>query len=59
MRRLLIPIAFVLATGTARADEAPADFIGSAKLFYRVVSCGGAEALPATIDQAVVVKHCV
>ncbi len=56
--RFLIPLVLVTAVGTAHADDA-ADFISSAKLFYRVVSCGGSEALPATMDQALVDKHCV
>ena len=47
----------VLAVATAHADE-PRDFIGDAKLFYRVASCGGTDALPAGVDQAVVDRHC-
>ena len=41
----------------AEADEA-ADFISDAKLYYRVVACGGTDPLPAGVDQAVVDKHC-
>jgi hypothetical protein len=43
--------------GVARADDA-ADFTADAKLYYRVVACGGSEAVPAGIDQATVDKHC-
>jgi hypothetical protein len=34
------------------------DYLADAKLFYRVVACGGAEPLPATIDAATVEAHC-
>ena len=37
---------------------AGADFLGDAKLFYRVVACGGTEPLPATIDAPTVEAHC-
>jgi hypothetical protein len=47
----------LLTSGSARADDAR-DFIGDAKLFYRIVACGGSDALPATVDQALVDKHC-
>jgi hypothetical protein len=43
----------------AQADpEAAADFIGDAKLFYRVVACGGTDPLPAGLDAATVEAHC-
>ena len=45
------------AEGAAPAGEAR-DFIADAKLFYRVVACGGSDALPAGVDQAQVDKHC-
>ncbi len=45
------------ATGTARADDAR-DFIADAKLFYRVVACGGTDPVPAGIDEKVVERHC-
>jgi hypothetical protein len=35
-----------------------ADFLSDAKLFYRVVACGGAEPLPASIDAPTVDAHC-
>ncbi|MBV8759215.1 MAG: hypothetical protein JO257_18145 [Deltaproteobacteria bacterium] len=56
---MLLAFAFVLtaASGSAHADEAR-DFISDAKLFYRVVSCGSTDPLPAEIDQATVDKHC-
>ncbi|HEX4492148.1 MAG TPA: hypothetical protein VH914_13150 [Acidimicrobiia bacterium] len=41
----------------ARA-EAPRDFIADALVYYRVVACGGDAAIPSTMDQAVVDKHC-
>jgi hypothetical protein len=45
------------ATGAAHADDAR-DYIGEAKLFYRVVACGGSDPLPAEVDPATVDKHC-
>lgn len=56
---MFLAVAFVLsaASGVASADE-PKDFIGDAKLFYRVVSCGSTDPLPDGIDQATVDKHC-
>jgi hypothetical protein len=51
-------IAVLTATsGVAAADE-PADFTGDAKLFYRVVACGGSDPVPAGVDQALVDRHC-
>jgi hypothetical protein len=41
----------------AGSDE-PADFIRDAKLFYRVVACGGSEPLPEGMDAATVDAHC-
>lgn len=54
-----VAIAFALtaAAGTASADEGK-DFIADAKLFYRVVACGGTEAPPANLDAKVIEKHC-
>ena len=49
----------------AQSPPAPAatdqgrDFIADAKVFYRVVSCGGTEAVPANLDAPTVDKHCV
>jgi len=56
---MFLAIAFVLsaAAGVAQADE-PRDFIPEAKLFYRIVSCGGSEAPPANLDPKVIEKHC-
>jgi hypothetical protein len=34
------------------------DFLGDAKLFYRVVACGGTDPLPAAIDAPTVEAHC-
>lgn len=45
------------APATAAADDG-ADFLNDARLFYRVVACGGSDPLPATIDAAVVTAHC-
>jgi len=38
--------------------EAAADFISDAKLFYRVVACGGTEPLPSALDAPTVEAHC-
>ncbi|HET9625880.1 MAG TPA: hypothetical protein VFP84_31180 [Kofleriaceae bacterium] len=62
MRCLLFAAAtalFALAP-TAHAETAPAgaDFLSDAKLFYRVVACGGTDPLPAGVDQATVDAHC-
>ncbi|HEU4727564.1 MAG TPA: hypothetical protein VFT22_06740 [Kofleriaceae bacterium] len=47
------------APAVAVADPGePADFIADARLFYRVVACGGSEPLPASIDEATVTAHC-
>jgi hypothetical protein len=45
------------AEGAGPAGEAR-DFISDAKLFYRVVACGGSDPLPAGTDKALVDKHC-
>src|SRR5215475_6928201 len=42
---------------TARADDG-AEFLQDARLFYRVVACGGSDPLPATIDAATDDAHC-
>jgi hypothetical protein len=47
----------VAGIGAARADDAR-DFIAEAKLFYRVVACGGTDPVPATVDASTVDKHC-
>jgi len=49
--------ALTAASGTARAED-PRDFIDDARLFFRVVSCGGDAPLPADLDAATVDKHC-
>jgi hypothetical protein len=58
---MFLPVvaAFVLtaASGAASADEAK-DFISDAKIFYRVVACGGTEAPPPDLDAQVIEKHC-
>jgi hypothetical protein len=63
MRSLLLAV--VAAVGLfagpaiARAESTvPAEFLSDAKLFYRVVACGGSDPLPATIDAATVDAHC-
>ncbi|MGE0403354.1 MAG: hypothetical protein AB7T06_41990, partial [Kofleriaceae bacterium] len=58
--KLAVSTLFVamLAT-TARAQtEGAQDFIAEAKVFYRVVACGGTDPLPAEVEAAVVDKHC-
>ena len=59
-RLLTVTIAAALcaAPGLAAAEDAGADFIADAKLFYRVVACGGTDPLPAGIDTATVDAHC-
>src|SRR5262245_13407864 len=48
------------AAAPAAADEsaAPADFISDARLFYRIVACGGTDPLPPAVDPKVVDAHC-
>jgi len=55
----LFPAALILvaAATPAHADEA-ADYLADARLFYRVVACGGTDALPATVDAPTVDRHC-
>src|SRR4051812_1760834 len=71
--RLLAPLALLLATSTAYADDpvagqprpapapAPADagvdFIADAKLLYRVAACGGSDTVDAKL-QKIVDSHC-
>src|SRR5580698_9913507 len=45
-------------SGAMFAALAIADFTADAKLFYRVVACGGSDAVPAGVDQALVDRHC-
>src|SRR5579863_8245258 len=53
-----VAIAVLAAGGTpAQADDAR-DFIAEAKLFYRVVACGGSDPVPANLDAATVDRHC-
>ena len=63
MRTSLVAIvvaagAFAAATPAVAEDGGGADFLADAKLFYRVVACGGTEPLPATIDAPTVSAHC-
>jgi hypothetical protein len=70
MRRALAVLTWVSVAvgggaGVARADApaaagaaGAADFLADAKVFYRVVGCGGADALPAGFDAKVVDAHC-
>ena len=48
------------AAAPVAADEgaAPADFISDARLFYRIVACGGTEPLPPSVDAKTVDAHC-
>jgi hypothetical protein len=46
------------ASATPAVAEDAADFIGDARLFYRVVACGGTDPLPAAIDAPTVAAHC-
>jgi hypothetical protein len=65
MRSSLVAVAVAAASlvgpGIAAAEDAdgaPAEFLAEAKLFYRVVACGGADPLPAELDAATVTAHC-
>ena len=60
MRSLPVAVAVVClaATPALAGAEQPADFIRDAKLFYRVVACGGSDALPEGLDPATVEAHC-
>lgn len=46
------------AAAPTATQEAPADFINEARLFYRVVACTGDSPLPANIDAKVVEEYC-
>jgi hypothetical protein len=48
----------VAATPAVAVGDEPADYAGDAKLFYRVVACGGSEPVPAGLDAATVDAHC-
>jgi hypothetical protein len=67
MRSLLVTVTAAAAVALALAvvpavavaePGAGADFLGDAKLFYRVVACGGTDPLPPSIDAATVEAHC-
>jgi len=63
MRTSLVAVAVAaglsVAAAPAGADEGvAADFLADAKLFYRVVACGGSDPLPAGIDAPTVEAHC-
>ena len=59
MRRIVLSIVAVCALGSASAlADDGRDFIAEARLFYRVVACGGSDAIPAGLDAATVDKHC-
>jgi len=63
MRSSIVTVAvaagFSGAAAPAVADPAAvADFISDAKLFYRVVACGGTDPLPVGIDAPTVSAHC-
>src|SRR5688572_29113792 len=55
-RRLLVSL-LVLWSASARADDA-ADFIEDARLFQRVVACGGTDPVPDTVDAKTIERHC-
>jgi hypothetical protein len=59
MRSSLVAVALaaVAMPAIATAEDA-ADYIRDAKLFYRVVACGGSDPLPAEIDAPTVDAHC-
>ena len=47
----------VAATAVSRADDG-VDFISDARLFYRVVACGGTDPVPPELDAKTVEAHC-
>lgn len=55
--RAAVVFAVTASAATARAEE-PRDFIADAKVFYRVVACGGTEPPPANLDAKVIDAHC-
>jgi hypothetical protein len=44
--------------GPRASSDAPRDFIAEARVFYRVVSCGGTEPVPSNLDAKLVDAHC-
>jgi hypothetical protein len=64
MRSLLFAVAAVAGlsalgrSARAQSEATGADFLSDAKLFYRVVACGGTDPVPAGIDTATVDAHC-
>jgi len=42
----------------APPSAAAADFLTDAQLFFRIVSCGSTDPLPATVDAKIVDAHC-
>lgn len=61
MRSSLVAVAIAAGSAAmpaAAVADGAADFIRDAKLFYRVVACGGSDSLPAEIDAATVEAHC-
>ena len=61
MRSSLVAVtvlACVSAVAAPAVAEDGADFIRDAKLFYRIVACGGTEPLPDGIDAPTVQAHC-
>jgi len=63
MRTSLVAVAVAaglsVAVAPAGADDGvAADFLADAKLFYRVVACGGSDPLPAGIDAPTALAHC-
>src|SRR5262245_34858720 len=53
----IVATGLLAAPAAALADEG-VDFISDAKLFYRVVACGGSDPLPPAIDAPTVEAHC-
>jgi hypothetical protein len=56
----MLAAGWLAAAAPAAAEDAapPADFIRDARLFYRIVACGGTDPLPATVDAPTVEAHC-
>jgi hypothetical protein len=52
-----VVVALAVGSSSAQADDGR-DFIAEARMFYRVVACGGTDPVPAGLDGATVDRHC-
>lgn len=68
VKPMLFPVAVLaLAAASGSSDASPPpitataqahDYIADARLFYRVVACGGSDALPSNLHAATIERHC-